>query len=215
VAAARTVLGLTIAVLASALALALPPSAAANGDPASDVLLTQWVFVPYGSTISPAIAAQLENVVARARKAGYPIKVAIIGSPYDLGSVASLFGKPQAYAKFLGSELTFLYRGRLLIVMPQGYGYYDGRGRRGPELRVLKGLKVEKGSDKLVESATQAVAQLARANGHPLTVPPLASKGGGGNRTLLLVAALVAAALLAFAIGLALWLKRGTTLQDS
>jgi hypothetical protein len=215
VAAARTVLGLTVAVLTSAAALAVPPPAAADGDPASDVLLTQWAFVPYGSPVSPPIAAQLENVLARAREAGYPIKVAIIGSPYDLGSVASLYGKPQAYAKFLGSELTFLYHGRLLVVMPQGYGYYDGRGRRGPELRVLKGLKVERGSDQVVESATRAVAQLARANGRPVAVPPLASKGGGGNRTLLLVGALVAAALLAFAIGLAVWLSRGTTLQDS
>jgi hypothetical protein len=215
VAAARTVLGLAMAALAAAVALAVPPPADADGDPASDVLLTQWVFVPYGSSASPPIATQLENVVARARKAGYPIKVAIIGSPYDLGSVASLYGKPQAYAKFLGSELTFLYRGRLLIVMPQGYGYHDGRGRRGPELRVLRGLIVEKGSDQLVESATRAVAQLARANGHPVAVPPLASERAGLNRTLLLVGALVAAALLAFAIGLAVWLKRGTTLQDS
>jgi hypothetical protein len=48
-----------------------------------------------------------------------------------------------------------------------------------------------------------------------VVVPPLASKSGGHNRTLLLAGALVAAALLAFAIGLAVWLRQGTTLQDS
>lgn len=214
-AAARTGFGLTVvALLASAAALAVPAPAAADGDPASDVLLTQWAFVPYGAPISAPVTRQLETVIARARKAGYPIKVAIIGSPYDLGSVSSLYGKPQEYAKFLGSELTFLYHGRLLIVMPQGYGYYDGRGRRGPELRVLRGLKVEKGSDQLVASAIPAVAQLARASGYPVAVPPLASEGRGYSR-LLLVGALVAAAMLAFALGLAVWLRRGTTLQDS
>ena len=137
--------------------------------------MTRWVFVPYGAPVSTPLTQQLETTVARARKAGYPIKVAIIASPYDLGAVSSLYRKPQEYAKFLGSELTFLYRGRLLIVMPQGYGYYDGRGRRGPELSVLRGLKTEKGSDRLVAAATQAVAQLARARARP-------SRHGAGGR---------------------------------
>jgi hypothetical protein len=141
--------------------------------------------------------------------------VAIIASPYDLGAVSSLYGKPQEYAKFLSSELTFVYHGRLLIVMPQGFGYSDSAGRHGPELRLLPGLKTEKGSDRLVASATQAVARLARASGHAVAVPPVASERGGHSRTLLLVGGLVAAAILAFALGLAVWLRRGTTLQDS
>ena len=214
-AAARTGLGVTVALLASVAALAVSPPAAADGDPASDVLLTRWVFVPYGAPVSSQLTQQLETVIARARKAGYPIKVAIIGTPYDLGAVSSLYGKPQEYAKFLGSELTFLYRGRLLIVMPQGYGYDDGRARSGPELRVLDGLTVEKGSDGLIASATRAVAQLARASGHPVAVPPVATEPRGHNRVLLIVGALVAAAILAFALGLAVWLRGGTTLQDS
>jgi hypothetical protein len=128
VTALRTGLGLAVGVLAAAAALAVP-RALADGDPASDVLLTRSVFVPYGAPVSQAVVTQLETVVARARKAGYPIKVAIVRVPYDLGAVTSLYGKPQVYARFLGRELMFLYRGRLLIVMPQGYGYYDGRGR--------------------------------------------------------------------------------------
>ena len=204
-----------MAALASAAALAAPPPAAANGDPASDVLLTRWVFVPYGAPVSAQLTQQLETTIARARKAGYPIKVAIIGSPYDLGAVSSLYGKPQEYAKFLSSELTFLYHGRLLIVMPQGFGYYDSAGRPGPELRVLRGLKSGQGSDRLIAAATRAVAQLARANGHPVAVPPVASERRGHSRVLPIVGALVAAAILAFALGLAVWLRRGTTLQDS
>jgi len=215
-AAARTILGLAFALLASAAALAAPPRAAADGDPASDVLLTRWVFVPYGAPVSPAVVSRLETVVARARAAGYPIKVAIVRVPYDLGAVTSLYGKPQVYARFLGRELMFLYRGRLLVVMPQGYGYYDGRGRRGPELRVLRSLSVEKGPDQIVESAAGAVARLARANGHPVAVPPPAREPSRGHgRTFLVIGALIAAAILAFAVGLAVWLRGGTTLQDS
>jgi hypothetical protein len=215
VADVRTRLGVAVVLLAAAAALAAP-RALADGDPASDVLLTRSVFVPYGAPVSPAVVSQLETVVARARKAGYPIKVAIVRVPYDLGAVTSLYGKPQVYAKFLGRELMFLYRGRLLIVMPQGYGYYDGRARSGPELRVLSGLSVEKGPNQIVESATGAVARLARANGHPVAVPPLAaSPSGGHDRTFLLIGAVIAAAILAFAVGLAVWLRGGTTLQDS
>jgi len=213
VTAGRTVVA--IAALASAAALAAPPPAAADGDPASDVLLTRWVFVPYGAPASAPLTQQLETTIARARKAGYPIRVAIIASPYDLGAVSSLYGKPQEYAKFLSSELTFAYHGRLLIVMPQGFGYYDSAGRRGPELRVLRGLKSGQGSDGLIAAATRAVAQLARAGGHPVAVPPVASEPRGHSRVLLIVGALVAAAILAFALGLAVWLRRGTTLQDS
>jgi hypothetical protein len=214
VASVRTALGLTVATLAASASLAAAPQALANGDPASHVLLVDWVFIPVDAPVSKAVKEQLETVVQRARRAGYPIRVAIIGSPVDLGAIPSLFGKPQVYAKFLGEELTFLYKGRLLIVMPNGYGYYDGRGRSGPEQRVLRGLEVEEGADELVQSATRAVARLAAANGHPVAVPPL-PEGGLGGRTLVAIGGLVAAGLLAFAIGLAVWLRRGTKLQDS
>jgi hypothetical protein len=206
---------LALALLASFAALAAPHPAAADGDPASDVLLTRPVFVPYGAPVSAPLTQQLETTIARARRAGYAIRVAVIASPYDLGAVSSLYGKPQEYAKFLSSELTFLYHGRLLIVMPQGFGYYDSGGRHGPELRLLQGVKPGRGSDRLVAAATQAVARLARATGHSVTVPPVASERHGHGRVLLLAGGLVAAAILAFALGLVVWLRRGTTLQDS
>jgi len=211
----RTGLGLTVALVAAAAAL-VAPAARADGDPASDVLLTQSVFVPYGAPVSPPVVRQLEAVVTRAKAAGYPIKVAIVRVPYDLGAVTSLYGKPQVYAKFLGRELMFLYRGRLLVVMPQGYGYYDGRGRHGPELRVLRSLGIDKGPDQIVESAAGAVARLARAGGHPVAVPALApQRSQGHNRIFLVIGGLIAAAILAFAIGLAVWLRGGPKLQDS
>ncbi len=115
---------LAAAALALALfaALALLPTARADGDPASDYLLTRSTFVPPDLGIPAADAARLAQTVALARAAGYPIRVALIGSAYDLGSVASVYRRPKFYARFLGKELTLVYHGRLLVVMPNGYG---------------------------------------------------------------------------------------------
>jgi hypothetical protein len=113
------------AVLAVVL-LALSSSAAfADGDPASDTLIFENVYFPYpapGQQPSAALSAATRSVYAR----GYRIKVAVIASATDLGSIPSLFDKPADYAKFLGQELGLYYIGPLLIVMPAGFGIYDG-----------------------------------------------------------------------------------------
>ena len=52
----------------------------------------------------------------------------MIGTRYDLGTAFSLYNKPQRTPQFLGLELSFQYRDRLLVVMPNGYGYsIDGK----------------------------------------------------------------------------------------
>ena len=72
------------------------PLARADGDPASDYLLTRSTFVPPDLGISAADAARLSTTVALAQARGYPIRVALIGSAYDLGSVS--LARPQAEA---------------------------------------------------------------------------------------------------------------------
>jgi hypothetical protein len=67
--------------------LAFAPLAHADGDPASDYLLTQTTFVPPDLGISDADAARLATVVQSAHAGGYTIRVALIGGRYDLGSV--------------------------------------------------------------------------------------------------------------------------------
>ena len=79
------------------------PSAIADGDPASDVLLGQNVFVPY-SPLSPTIKRRLYAVCDAAQRAGYPLRIALIASKSDLGVVPSVFGKPRVYARFLSSS---------------------------------------------------------------------------------------------------------------
>ncbi len=70
-----------------------------------------------------------------AAKSGYPLRVAVIASPADLGSVTPLWRQPQAYAGFLGEELSLLYKGTLLVVMPDGFGLY-GPGAAVPAQRA-------------------------------------------------------------------------------
>ena len=125
VVAAAVLLGLGAAVV--------PGSARADGDPASDVLLGQDVFLPY-SPVAPAVQQHLYAVTAAARRAGYPLKVALISATTDLGVVPSLFGKPSSYAQFLSAELAGVVPGPVLVVMPSGFGLAV-QGKPGPPLR--------------------------------------------------------------------------------
>ena len=108
------------------------PTARADGDPASDYLLTRQTFLPFDAKIPKAQVDELNGIVADANKKGFKIRVAIISRRFDLGAVPSLWRKPKTYARFLGQELTFVYKNRLLIVMPNGYGVSRG-GKALPE----------------------------------------------------------------------------------
>src|SRR5262245_14137685 len=96
------------ATLAAALCLlALAAGAAlADGDPASDVLLGENVFYPYQPAVSQQVQKALNAQTAAAKRSGFPIKVALIASPVDLGVIPDLFGKPQKYAAFLDQEIS-------------------------------------------------------------------------------------------------------------
>ena len=150
-----------LAVVAASLAALVPASAFADGDPASDVLPVQNVFTPYPP---PAGAQALAASVQKVFQSSHRVKVAVITTRRDLGSIPSLFGKANAYARFLGTELDAFYAGPLLIVMPSGFGIYDGRRSTAPEAAVLAKLKVDSSSaSALVGSATAAVDALAAA----------------------------------------------------
>lgn len=169
-----------VAILAAALLLWTPAVARANGDPASDYLLVQSIFLPFNAKVDPDVTAKLSDTVHEADQAGFRIKVAVIGTRYDLGTAFSLYNNAQKYAEFLGLELSFQYRDRLLVVMPNGFGYsIDGRAdARG--IRTVKGLPGPgKDATRQVEAATDAVRKLAAASGHVLS----ASGRDGGSET--------------------------------
>jgi hypothetical protein len=166
------------------------------------VLYTQWVFLPFEAPIPKPVADRLQEVAQSARSAGYPIKVAIIDIPADLGTAYALWRKPQQYARFLGLELVFLYKGPLLIVMPNGFGFFRYRHTLAAERRILARIRVRNGPDGLVNSAVVAVARLAAAGGHPIPVPPPAklTDTGSGSGSKLLDRLIIAAAGAAFVI---------------
>jgi cytochrome oxidase Cu insertion factor (SCO1/SenC/PrrC family) len=160
---------LGLAVTAAVLAVAAP-SARADGDPASDYLYTQRVFLPSGASAAQERAATA--LAAQSDRLGAPIKVAVIGSVYDLGSITPLWRRPATYARFLGTELSYVYHGPLLIVMPNGFGLYDHRRPTATLQRALGGLQIQPGVAGLVRTAQAAIRRLAAARGHPLPNAP-------------------------------------------
>ena len=161
------------------------PLARADGDPASDYLLTRSTFVPPDLGVSAADAARLSATVALAQARGYPIHVALIGSAYDLGSVSSLDRKPKEYARFLGQELTLIYHGRLLVVMPNGFGVSRAGKAMPAAQRVVDRLPAPgTGGPQLVQAGIDGVRDLAAAAGVRVPAPQPASGQSGGSGTL-------------------------------
>jgi len=184
-------------------ALAAVPLARADGDPASDYLLTRATFVPPDLGISTGDATRLATTVALARSGGYAIRVALIGSAYDLGSVTALDQKPKLYARFLSEELTLIYHGRLLVVMTNGFGVArSGKALPGSQRVVDRLPPAGSGGARLVRAGIDGVRALAAAAGVRVPDPPAASVKGGGSGSLvwgLLGGGLAVAVLLALA----------------
>ena len=190
---------------AVSLAAALVPALArADGDPASDVLLGENVFYPYTPPVSAALQRRLNAEASAAHRAGFPIKVALIAGPTDLGVIPDLFGKPQSYADFLDKEISFRTAQPLLVVMPTGYGL---QGVTGPAKLAVGGLPkpAGKSSDALAQAAVTAVAKLSSASGHKLAdetgvAGASTAKSGAGSSTPIVIGLAVAAVIVAGAL---------------
>lgn len=191
-------------------ALAAPPAALADGDPASDVLPLQDVYLPYQPPVSAGVANALRTLLKETRAAGLTVKVALIGSPTDLGAVPTLFGQPQRYAAFLGSEISFNGRSPLLVVMPAGYGAVNMPPAATGVIQRLP--PPGSGSDGLAKSGIAAVEQIAKASGHPVAAPKITSTGSssGGTSPAVVFGAPVGLLVLA---GLLMTLRRKTSTE--
>jgi hypothetical protein len=188
-----------VAALGAAVAvLAFPAVARANGDPASDYLLVQKLFLPFTTKIDQTQVKRLNAVLNAADRDNFKIRVAVILAPSDLGTAFSLYRKPQRYAEFLGLELAFVYRGRLVVVMPNGYGY-SVKGRPDRKVSKLLNALSPPGSDatKEVRGAEAAVRMLAGASGHRLVVAKVS--GGSSTRDRITIAAAATAGIALFA----------------
>jgi len=184
-----------VALALGAVLLCAAGVARADGDPASDYLYTQKVFLPYDANIAQADQRKLVAAVRSATEQGFPIRVALIASSYDLGSVTVLWKRPRTYARFLGAELEFLYKGRLLIVMPNGFGFNRPKHGTAAEYALLSKIPIGPTPDGLAEAATTAVRKLAAANG--ITVSTVLkgktpAQQNAHDRVVIVVAVLVA-----------------------
>jgi phosphate/sulfate permease len=157
---------IVVALLAAGLVAMLAAGAArADGDPASDYLIAQKVFFPYDAKIPQDEQRKLLAAVQSANTQGFKIRVALIWSDYDLGSVAVLWRKPRTYARFLGEELFYYFSGPLLIVMPSGFGFNHGKHDTKSAYAVLAKIPIGDTPASLAAAATTAVQKLAAAQG--------------------------------------------------
>jgi hypothetical protein len=158
------------ALIAVAVSLSFVGGAEGDGDPASDVLVSQPAFI--GEGVGGALKPQLELVklldVAAAH--GFRIRVALIGSASDLGSVTPLWKDPGEYASYLWEELREAVGGQVLVVMPNGYGLHGPS--RGPyrvpaaERQVTAPLPGQ--GNQMLAAAMVAIRRLAAADKHTL-----------------------------------------------
>jgi hypothetical protein len=198
-------------VIASTVILALAAgsfatSARADGDPASDVLATQSLFLPQDAGIPLAQQNQLTALLGAAASSGYQLRVAIVDSRTDLGSVTELWRQPQTYARFLGQELSLVYRGPLLVIMPNGFGLESLNPAAPADPSALAGVRIPAGGAGLGTVALTAIRRLADASGHSVPVPAATatSVASGSGDAVPVIAFAIGAVLIVVAWGASL-----------
>ena len=198
-------------------ALTRPPAAGAYGDPASDLLsdLDQTVYLSHARSTPIGDVERLRAAVTAAAAHGFPIRVAIIASRYDLGSETIYWLKPAQYAQTLSTEVTELepkITGALLVVMPDGMGFVYPRHATASARSLLPRIPIATGAGGLTRAATTAVERLDATYRRPAAAATqTAASTRSSSRThrdRIVIVAVFAAALAAGAVG-RLALKRG------
>ncbi len=172
----RALLLVLLAILAAG---AHPSFARADGDPGSDVLVYQPLFLAGDAGVSVKQQVSLGGLLQAASRGGFPIRVAIIASRFDLGAVTGLWLTPRAYARFLGLELSLAYTGRLLVVMPNGFGFNWPGHPASAAYGTLGRIAIGPGGAGLADAAQTAVKSLAASAGVKLPSPTDVSSGAG------------------------------------
>jgi hypothetical protein len=191
-------------------------SARADADPASDYLIQQDAFYPFSTKVSNEQKQALNAALASGRKAGVHIKVAIIAAPNDLGAITVLFKMPPGrYAKFLGTELSYVTHARVLVVMPKGYGLWrDGKPIPPRELAALRRLPPPgtNNGDKLTAAANTAVRRLLGLHGVTVAPPPPVHSSTTADRVKIAAGALV---IVAIGLGVSMFLRHRRRLSNA
>jgi hypothetical protein len=191
-------------------ALLLAPLAKADGDPASDWLLTRPTFFPPDAGVSSSDQNALTAMLESAKAQGYTLRVALIASQYDMGSVTVLWKRPTDYAPFLSQELKFIYKHRVLIAMPNGFAIANDGKRDPAEQQVVGKLTPPKPFQgaALVAAVETAVRELAARQGIVLATPSVAAGGGSSTTRDRILIGVGAAVLALVALGFSWWRRR-------
>jgi hypothetical protein len=193
-------------------ALLRTPPALGDADPASDTLLIQNAFLPYTPPTPPTLQRALARSLTEIRATGLKLKVAVIGTPVDLGGIPELFGRPSRYARFLDTEISLHGPQPLLVVMPAGLALRDAGAPR-----ALAGLRISSGqkSAGLVRTAVLAVQRIAQARGRPIAPVSLAKSGTDGGFTGSLVPVAAVVLLLGCGVPITRRLRRRSTVPSA
>ena len=181
--------------------LVLTSTAQAHGDPASLYLHTRQVYIPTDVPFPAAKKQRLTRLLAAANADGLTIRVAIVADSYELGAVPQLWRRPRVYAGFVGEELKTeaKYRGRVLVVMPNGFGFHwDGHSPLR-EYALLEQIPIRRGNAGLIDAAIVAVRRLAADAGVKVTIPTgvvTPAEQNRRDRVTIVLAALAALAVL-------------------
>jgi hypothetical protein len=168
--------------------LCVPAVALAHGD-ASTHYLENGNLYPGFSTqrLSQPDELALLGLLDAAQKAGYPIKVSVLGDVSDVSDRPTMFKHPQRYAEVIATDLkrsNITLSAPVIVVSPYGIGAAGpGAGR----VDVPTGAS----GDQLGQASMAAVRELAQMGGHalPANVPPMkvpvvppskSSSGGNG-----------------------------------
>lgn len=164
----RITVGLLVAGALLGLVVLSTPAAFGDGDPASDVLAFRVVYNPPDSRATAQQYAELKALIRYLSRHRYPLRVALIATPADLGTATEYWEDAKGYAgDYLGKELSLIYHGNLLVVMPEHYGFYDPVPTKdipAGDKRVMDGDLAAPGAD-LAGGTVNVVRKLAAANG--------------------------------------------------
>jgi hypothetical protein len=213
---------LVVTALATALAGGAAGIARAHGDPASEVLLSDNVFLSYESPYGSSEGRALEALTAEAKRQGFPVKVAVITQRSDLGPDDHLYGRAEPYALHLAMDLTSSYVGTLVVAMngrPGGFAV-QGPGAKPAARRALARMKLPRTpltAAELAKLAAVAAQRVAAASGHHLAVPKetTTKKSSPHLLEIFLIAALGLAGLGLGVSLLARWLRGGGEAAES
>ena len=104
--------------------------------------------------------------------------MALISGFVDLGIATWMWLDPREYARYLGDELSMVYKGRLLVLMRNGYGIYYNGEVPGKERRLISRLDPPRRAARFLDTAIATVRTLAAANGVKLAVPERRAASG-------------------------------------